>query len=389
MGVTALGWRGQTGEIAFTSRATGLSEALNLLDTASGRVRRVAQAQSLSGDAGPGCTFASDLAICIESGGSLPPRLSSIAHRNGRKRVLLNPNRELERAIAIPAQTIGWTLGDGRAALGQLLLAQGRNGPAPLLINYYDCRGFLKGGTGDEWPMQLLAQSGIAVLCIQQLPGSAKAPGDNVADYSTGLQAIEAAIDHLAGKGIVDPRRVGISGLSFGSEVAMWAAMKSDRVAAVSIASPTLDAGTYYYFNARPDRDFAAMLKAAWGLKSPEEQPDKWRSLSAADQVGRIDDPVLMQMSEQEYRLNLRFLSRKLAHGRAADLYVFPNERHLLAEPRHRLSAYGRNLDRFRFWLGGEEDPDAGKAAQYEAWRKLRARHCASIASRKSFCSDR
>jgi hypothetical protein len=31
-----------------------------------------------------------------------------------------------------------------------------------------------------------------------------------------------------------------------------------------------------------------------------------------------------------------------------------------------------RNLDWFRFWLKGEEDPDPAKAEQYARWRELR-----------------
>jgi hypothetical protein len=42
-------------------------------------------------------------------------------------------------------------------------------------------------------------------------------------------------------------------------------------------------------------------------------------------------------------------------------------------QPRHKLAAHERNLDRFRFWLQGYEAPDPAKAAQYARWRLVRS----------------
>jgi hypothetical protein len=55
-----------------------------------------------------------------------------------------------------------------------------------------------------------------------------------------------------------------------------------------------------------------------------------------------------------------------------ADLYVFPNEPHQKFQPRHKLAVYERNLDWFRFWLQGYEDPNPAKAAQYVRWRQMK-----------------
>ena len=55
-----------------------------------------------------------------------------------------------------------------------------------------------------------------------------------------------------------------------------------------------------------------------------------------------------------------------------ADLYVFPNEPHLKFQPRHKLAVYERNVDWFRFWLQGYEDPNLVKKQQYVHWREMR-----------------
>src|SRR3546814_1422087 len=82
-----------------------------------------------------------------------------------------------------------------------------------------------------------------------------------------------------------------------------------------------------------------------------------------------IRAPILFQMPEQEYLYSLG-VSLPLIRKDLADLYVFPNETHQKFQPKHKLAAYERNLDWFRFWLQGYEDPDPMKAEQYRIWNR-------------------
>src|SRR3546814_20070790 len=79
-----------------------------------------------------------------------------------------------------------------------------------------------------------------------------------------------------------------------------------------------------------------------------------------------------MQMPEQEYVMALDY-SVPLIRDHRADLYVFPNEPHQKFQPRHKLAAYERNIDWFRFWLQGYEDSDPAKHEQYKHWRAMKA----------------
>jgi len=79
-----------------------------------------------------------------------------------------------------------------------------------------------------------------------------------------------------------------------------------------------------------------------------------------------------MQMPEQEYVIALDY-AIPLMRDHRADLYVFPNEPHQKFQPRHKLAAYERNIDWFRYWLQGYEDPDPAKRDQYEHWRAMKA----------------
>ncbi|WP_462078980.1 hypothetical protein [Luteimonas sp. RIT-PG2_3] len=66
--------------------------------------------------------------------------------------------------------------------------------------------------------------------------------------------------------------------------------------------------------------------------------------------------------------------SLPLMRRHQGDMYVFPDEPHIKVQPQHKLAAYQRNVDWFRFWLQGNEDTDPGKSDQYRNWRKMRER---------------
>ena len=44
----------------------------------------------------------------------------------------------------------------------------------------------------------------------------------------------------------------------------------------------------------------------------------------------------------------------------------------MVVKPLERLASEQGDVDWFRFWLKGEEDPDPTKAEQYARWRELR-----------------
>src|SRR5690606_28265908 len=95
-----------------------------------------------------------------------------------------------------------------------------------------------------------------------------------------------------------------------------------------------------------------------------------WKALSPARNIDRIKAPILMQFPEQEARLSIELVSR-LATARMGETHIFPYAPHVTVEPRQTLAVYARNLDRFRFWLNSDVDPDPAKAAQYRRWLKL------------------
>jgi dipeptidyl aminopeptidase/acylaminoacyl peptidase len=147
--------------------------------------------------------------------------------------------------------------------------------------------------------------------------------------------------------------------------------MRSNLLAAASVSS-TAATPTYYLFHGLQPQ-YRLVIKRLWGLGSPEETPARWKLISPAFNVDKIHAPLLLQMPEQEYLEALDYFMPLANSATPTDLYVFPNEPHQKVQPRHKLAAYERNLDWFRFWLQGYVDPDRRKAAQYDLWQAMRS----------------
>lgn len=324
----------------------------------------------------PRCAAARNALICAESTPTTPPRLVRIAYDDARITVMADPNADLRARIDAIATPLRWKNGTN----GILLRPRKADGPLPLVIQYYRCDGFLKGGVGDEIPMIPLVEHGIAVLCLngkRPPPGASEDVG-----YDVALAAIGEAIDDLAASGRVDPARVGIGGLSFGSTVVTWAIRKSRRFAAATISSGQITPH-YYWSNAVPDRGFVQKLQDFWKIGDPDSDPDRWRAVSPVYDIASIDTPLLMQLPESEVRNLAEFNTKLKLAGKPAELFAFADEIHIKYQPAHKRAVYERNLDWYRFWLKGEEeDTDPAKAGQYRRWRSYRAGQSLPVSAR-------
>jgi hypothetical protein len=116
------------------------------------------------------------------------------------------------------------------------------------------------------------------------------------------------------------------------------------------------------------------MMRKVWGLGPPEETSARWKMVSAALNSESFHAPVLLQLPEQEARRIPELYARLTEGTTPAELYAYPDEDHLKIQPRHRLAAYQRNLDWFRYWLQDYSDPDPAKEPQFARWDRLRER---------------
>jgi len=374
--ISDIQWRLGSDEVLFTVRDYGRGEAQSIFawNVVSGKVRPIVVADGLlSGDSERAwdipCAVSSATIVCVAAEADRPPHLDMVDLSTDERSVLFDPNKKLAEDIAstVPSKLIRWKDKLGREFTGFLFEARNidANKPPPLFVNFYSCDGFLRGGVGNEWPLESLAEHGISALCINGLPGY----HDFVQRIGQGQLAVESVVKYLAAAGRINPSRVGMGGLSYGSEATLWTAIHSNVLAVASVSTPVTDQ-TYYLFNSlRPG--FRSGLKKMWQLGAPEETPKRWRTVSPTYSLDKIHIPILFQMAEQEYRVSLEY-ALPLVRRFQGDMYVFPDEAHIKFQPRHKVAVNVRNLDWFRFWLQGYEDPNPVKKQQYTHWREMR-----------------
>ena len=176
----------------------------------------------------------------------------------------------------------------------------------------------------------------------------------NVGNLGVGdLWDLEGAIDHLDELGWVDTSRIGCMGWSQGGYISAFAALHSDRFAAVSVGAGVSDWYTYAISNDVPDftRDFLGI-----DLFGPDRSALTASSPIAG--IGRTSTPMLIQHGEKDRRVpisNAMELYRGLRErGVAVELFVFPEFEHPITKPRENHAITQQNFAWFRHWLLGK-----------------------------------
>lgn len=243
----------------------------------------------------------------------------------------------------------------------------------PLVFTQYVSDAGYYASVGDEVPITPLTEAGIAVFALHST--NFNPPFIKNMDFGTQIDRVErplkemqGLITQLASEGIVDPQRVGLSGLSYGAEVAMYAYWKSNSFRAISVASASWDP-----FILLLDGPSKGSWFSQFGMPWPDEAGfQKWRSLAAGLNARQGLPPLLIQSGSLEEFLTVPSWTRLRSVQSRVDWFEYPSEGHMKVSPANKWWIFQRNLDWFRFWLKGEEDQASAKQPQYALWRKFR-----------------
>jgi dipeptidyl aminopeptidase/acylaminoacyl peptidase len=240
----------------------------------------------------------------------------------------------------------------------------------------------MRGGTGDEVPIQLLASRGYSVLSIQKpeaLPETLSATDldalqrTNVTDWAERrrlFRSLDAGIDAAVAAGIADPDKIGIAGFSDGGGTVQFALNNSTRFGAAAIGTCCDEPGMMFVGGP----SYAAS-GARWGYPpAGADGRQFWKPQSLSLNAERMRVPLLLQLADSEVRGAAEPFAALKAQGAPVDMYVFAGERHLKTRPAHRLAVYLRNADWFDFWLRGVESNIPARQAELVRWRAMRSR---------------
>lgn len=354
------------------------STAIYDWDLSTGAVRRLLLTDDLLTSCTPDGTFV----LCLVDASLEPRQLVRLDPESGRRETLFDPNPEFARLTLGKAERLRWTNEFGIETIGDLVLPVGyRPGRAyPLVVVQYDTRGFLRGGTDDEYPIQAFANRGYAVLSFSRPRSPAQKLGAKdyeeagrldlrqFADRRSVQSSLEAGIKLLVERGIADPERIGITGLSDGSSTVEWALIHSSIFSAAAMSSCCWDPTFVSRVGTSAARHF---LEEGYPGILGRDDPF-WKDMSLARNARRISTPILVNASEAEFPEALETYTGLREAGVPIDMFVYPDEYHGRWQPAHRLATYRRSLDWFDYWLRGIRSDAPDRQSELRDWDRLK-----------------
>lgn len=377
--LAGLGLSGDGNVVYFVRRedVNGLARAIYVWDVRANRVRLVRRDPSL--DLLSGCEFTDGAALCISEGPSIPRHVARVDLATGEATPLLDPNRSLAQRRHGPIRRLDIFNSWGQSAYAYLTLPPDyRPGTAyPLVVTTYRARGFQRGGIGDEYPVFPFAEQGFAVLAVDRAddwtalernPDTMALERAEIAqmrERRATLETIELAVAELVRRGVADPARIAITGLSDGAETVNYAISHS-RTFNVAISS---GGGWEPSMAFLGPGNFARRL----GIDVDHLRDDPYIVDQALTlRAGLVCAALLVNASESEFMTNLEPFHALRAARRPVEMFVYPGDYHIKWQPAHRLAIYNRNIDWLNFWFRGT--PPAGEpAGTAAAWQSLRA----------------
>lgn len=165
-----------------------------------------------------------------------------------------------------------------------------------------------------------------------------------------------SGVDHLIGKGWVDPAKVGCMGWSQGGYISAFLSASSDKFAAISVGAGISNWATYYY-----NTDITPFTIQYLG-KDPAADPEVYRTTSPMTYIGKARTPTLIQHGENDRRVpiaNAYELRQGLEdRGVKAEMIVYKGFGHGITKPRAMRAVMQHNLDWFNHFIWGDPLPD-------------------------------
>ncbi|MEO8735828.1 MAG: hypothetical protein ABI380_04745 [Edaphobacter sp.] len=303
-----------------------------------------------------------------------PPTLWASNPDTGATHRLWDPNPQLQRISFGQASVYQWKDRAGREWTSGLIMPVGYQPGKryPLVIQMYQFRDqeFMTDGTDPSaFAARELASVGFVVLQIRKKPDVL-----SEADPQTHLEAYRSAIESLSDAGMIDPKRVGVAGFSWTCWYVINAIVKAPKLFAAATVADGLDNSymEYLLFGPGPPSIHKQIDQIRGG--SPFGPGLKrWVEQAPGFHLDQVQTPLRIESMKPESVLQeWEIYSSLYMQDKPVDFIYFPEGTHVHQRPLERLESQQGDVDWFRFWLQGYEDPDTTKRSQYERWHKMR-----------------
>ena len=272
---------------------------------------------------------------------------------------------DLDRARLAPAEDFRWQSDDGLTIQGWLYRAHPNPRRAIIYIHggptahaedrlrpeqqYYVARGF------NVLDVNYRGSTGFG-LAFQEAIKADGWGGHEQADIAAGAKALIRA-------GLAEPRRVGVTGTSYGG-YSSWFLITHYPPAIIAAAAPICGMTDLVvdYNTTRPDlRPYSEEMLGG----TPAQVPERYHERSPINFVQDIRGRLLIIQGAQDPNVtpeNVRQVVKALdAHGIPYELLVFPDEGHGISKPANQAELYRRLVAFFEDALGPDVDERSGK----------------------------
>jgi dipeptidyl aminopeptidase/acylaminoacyl peptidase len=326
------------------------------------------------------------------------PRL--LLFRRGETAVtpIVDINPQLKRMPMAAAEEIRWRTSAGIEITG-LLFKPASYDPHrryPLVIQTQPNYGAYVCDAGDvHFPSfcpQPLASAGILYLLRTEVDNERRM--DDQPKYPKGypgglgeaafyMDVWDSAVDTLSREGIVDRSKVGIIGFSRTGWYTEFALARGTVHYAAATLADNVQYSLAEYWLLRSE-SYMRGAEAMYGGPPYGKGLANWEKYSVSFTLENINTPTLLEtMGHGVQHLNWQappiYLSAVMdvfaglnRLGKPVEWYYYPDEGHTPDHPLARLASVTRNVDWYRFWLTGYEDPNPAKTEQYKRWRAMR-----------------
>ncbi|MFC0680264.1 S9 family peptidase [Lysobacter korlensis] len=265
----------------------------------------------------------------------------AVAVRDGEERMLADLSHAGSEHLLAQAgdiRRVHWTGADGLPLDGFLVTPPAEVATAPYPV-VFDIHGGPVWTWHDQYAMRgstgpFLASRGYAVLYVNQRGGTGKGQefarliagdmhGADTGDFLT-------AVDALAGEGLIDVKRVGLTGTSYGGTMALWLPTQDQRFAAVVAVSGLTDWVSFHHTTWISDFDLFFLPG------KPLDPNGEYIRRSPLMHSARIETPVLMITGALDRDVppsqSLELHRALTMRGAVSELVTYPEEGHVVGD---------------------------------------------------------
>jgi dipeptidyl aminopeptidase/acylaminoacyl peptidase len=282
---------------------------------------------------------------------------------------LTTVNPELKQLALGELKPVSWKSFDGMEIWGLLLTPPGYEPPSPgasalqtgqrLPLLVY-CHGGPIGGVTlgifpqfmhvpgqiDPYPTEAFASAGFAVLFPMPRGGSGYGEAGHrmiLNDWGgPDYKDIMTGVDHLIAQGIADPGRLGVMGASYGGYMTNWIVTQTSRFKAATAGASIADLSDLYYLT-----DGGELMAEYYKL--PWENPEGYARSSPLTHAAKVTTPILISHGDRDPRVPLataqKFFKALQAHGKTAEMDIYPRGGHVFYEPQQEKAVMTRNFE--------------------------------------------